>query len=100
MPYRIHKKRKLVEVSGTVDLSVIVDKVKGHGGPKGWFLRTVLTPQQINDVAEAICFGEDDEDVAENAEMRLIGFRQPSEHQVFNENPLIRIPGGDDDSET
>lgn len=95
MPYRVHKKRRLVEVSGTVDLSVIVDKVKGHGGPNGWSLCSVLTAEQINSIAESICFGEDDEDVAENAEMRMIGFRQPSDYQVFGENNLL-TPAEDD----
>ena len=96
MPYRIHKKRKLVEVSGTVDLSVIVDKVKGHGGPNGWALRSVLSPEQINSIAEALAMGEDEEDAADAAGMRTIGFRLKGEHQVFNENPLIR-PVEDDD---
>lgn len=95
MPYRVHKKRRLVEVNGDVDMGIVYDKVKGAGGPQGWTIRTYLTPEQVNAIAEALSVGEDEDDAAETSGLRTIGFRQPSDYQVFGENNLL-TPAEDD----
>lgn len=92
MPYRVNKRKKVVEVNGDIDLSTIWRKVQAAGGPEGWTLSTFITRDDVHQIASMIALGEDEDDAAEGSDLpyRPIGFRRAGEHQVFAENNLLK----------
>ena len=101
MPHRVHKRKKVVEVNGDVDLSAIWRKVEAHGGPEGWTLRTFITRDDIQQIASMIALGEDEDDAAEGSELpyRPIGFRVPAEPGITTGLPYHDLHEPDEDTD-
>lgn len=102
MPHRVHKRKKVVEVGGDVDLSTIWRKVEAHGGPEGWTVRGAITDEEFTQIVmdnideiRKVVMAED----GEEPRVVIKGFQQPGEHQVFAENNLLHPNPDEEDTD-